>query len=100
MTPSDLHTLVGKWPEVVPVGLSHNEHGWYVWRDEESVQFACPVDEEAAADLICGQVKRMLGDHDCYRAGDWYAKKDGKHECHCAPTELEAVLAAYGASRK
>jgi hypothetical protein len=103
MTASDLHTLIADVPEVVPECLHYRSSDmpagpyWVIKNDGGLVIETC-----VAADLICGQVKRMpsmkklvIGQdengHCCWHDGNLAGE---------APTELEAVLAAYRASRK
>lgn len=97
MNATDLHTLVAGVPEVVPEPLTFLEEvGHWVW--------ACDyIDPLHAADLICAEAKRRMKllsvvRHDDGRSSDAYTAYT-RTEQGTGPTELEAVLAAYAASK-
>lgn len=97
MTPTQLHELVKDVPEVVPYPLNYDREVWYYG---DYFEGAKDIDPLHAADLICGRVKRMLGTYIVNRdkAGTFGCVSNGAIRFE-HPTELEAVLAAYRASK-
>jgi len=103
MNPAQLHELVKDIPEVIPDCLywcdspKHRPQDWeWAW----SIQGACEDPNlEHVADLICGQAKRMMKPLSvrCWTPGRFKVYAVGG--IAEGPTELEAVLAAYRASR-
>ena len=99
MTPSDLHTLIADVPEVVPSDLTYRrvftDEGFHWWFH------GVRIDPLHAADLIAGEAKRRMPQCVSGRtsAGMFFARADEDRKVFYGATELEALLAAYRASK-
>lgn len=103
MTAADLHKLVQGIEECVPECLVYKDRFsympagayWVIQYDRGGLV----IDPVHASDLIAGQVRRILPEVYTFKddTTDWEVCVDCGHISRFAPTELEALLAAYRA---